>query len=220
MPPVPPPELVRLLQAADPAEQEEAWSAFLRVFTQPVLRVARSLGGGHDAVMDRYAFVLDQLRQDDWRRLRGYDRPGAGEFTLWFMLVVRRLCFDQHRHVYGRARTTDPTDRGAERAARRRLVDLVAADVDPEAVAAPAGEAPDVLLVRAERRRALTAALDALPPRDRLMLRLRFGEELSARQVAEALGFPTPFHVYRRLDVVLRSLRASLERAGVEDAQA
>jgi len=52
------------------------------------------------------------------------------------------------------------------------------------------------------------------------MLRLRFGEELSARQVAEALGFPTPFHVYRRLDVVLRSLRASLERAGVEDAQA
>ena len=78
-----PPELARLL-AAPPGERDEAWAQFLRAVSAPLLRVARSFGGDHDAVMDRYAFVLDQLRADDCRKLRAYDRPGAGDFTLWF----------------------------------------------------------------------------------------------------------------------------------------
>jgi RNA polymerase sigma factor (sigma-70 family) len=89
------------------------------------------------------------------------------------------------------------------------LVDLVGEDVDPAAIASRE-EAPDQAVLRGERRRALEAALGELDPRDRLLVRLRFAEELSAREIGELMRFPTVFHVYRRLDAVLRILRDSL----------
>ncbi len=216
-----PADVARLLAAADPTARDDAWAAFARAYTDLLLRVARSLGGGQDAAMDRYAYVLEQLRQDDCSRIRSYVRPGAGDFGLWLVVVVRRLCLDHYRHQYGRARAAaggedQPSDL---RKTRRRLVDLVADQVDVGTVAAPATSTPDQVLARAERSRAIAAALDQLPPRDRLLLRLRFVEELPVRQIAGLMAFPTVFHGYRRLDEVLRSLRATLERAGVRDAQ-
>ena len=205
-----PPELARLL-AASAADRDDAWAHFLRAVSAPLLRVARSLGGDHDAVMDRYAFMLDQLRADDCRKLRAYERPGAGDFTLWLLVVARRLCLDHYRTRYGRPRETpaSSTAGGVDRRARRRLVDLVGEDVDPAAIASRE-EAPDQAVLRGERRRALEAALGELDPRDRLLVRLRFAEELSAREIGELMRFPTVFHVYRRLDAVLRILRDSL----------
>jgi RNA polymerase sigma factor (sigma-70 family) len=215
-----PPELTRLL-AASPGDRDEAWAEFLRTVSAPLLRVARSLGGDHDAVMDRYAFVLDQLRADDHRKLRAYDRPGAGDFTLWLVVVARRLCLDHYRARYGRARIEagSGSQTGDSRRARRRLVDLVGEQVDPATIAARE-EAPDDAVVRAERLRALETALAALEPRDRLLVRLRFVEEMSVREIGELMRFPTVFHVYRRLDAVLRILRDGLTRAGLDRAGA
>jgi RNA polymerase sigma factor (sigma-70 family) len=211
-----PPELARLL-AASAADRDDAWAHFLRAVSAPLLRVARSLGGDHDAVMDRYAYMLDQLRADDYRKLRAYDRPGAGDFTLWLIVVARRLCLDHYRTRYGRARQDHGSSisAGVDRRARRRLVDLVGDEVEPEAIASR-GEAPDEAVLRDERRRTLGAALEALDPRDRLLLRLRFAEEMSAREIGELMRFPTIFHVYRRLDAVLRMLRDHLSRAGLD----
>ena len=185
-----------------------------------MLRVCRSLGGDHDAVMDRYAFVLEHLEQDDYRRLRAYQRPDAGEFGLWLIVVTRRLCLDHYRGRYGRTRGTASTgsDPNPGRSSRRRLVDLVSSEIDPENVAAPTGTRPDTELALAEQLRALAAALERLEPRDRLLLRLRFSEELPAREIADLMRFPTLFHVYRRLDLVLRVLRGSLRKAGMEGA--
>ena len=210
-----PPELARLL-AAPPSQRDNAWAAFLQTFSGPLLRVARSLGGDHDAVMDRYAHVLDQLRSDDYRRLRAYDRPGAGDFVLWLVVVARRLCLDHHRIRYGRARQ-QPGGAGESqdaRRTRRRLVDLVGAEIDPAVLASRHGDAPDEIVVRMERTQAVDAALAGLDPRDRLLVRLRFAEDMSAREISELMRFPTVFHVYRRLDAVLRALRDSLTRAG------
>jgi RNA polymerase sigma factor (sigma-70 family) len=215
-----PPELVGLL-SAEPAHRAAAWSAFLQAFSDLIMRVARSLGGDHDAVMDRYAFVLDQLGQDDCRRLRAYERPTAGEFNLWLIVVSRRLCLDHHRARYGRARATDVV-RGnpAElRRVRRRLTDLVVERLDPAATAAPAGTRPDEVLAQGERDRKISLALQALDPRDRLLLRLRFTEEMSAREIGELMGFPTAFHVYRRLDALLHTLRTELERLGLREVE-
>jgi len=213
-----PAEVARLLAVTGASERDAAWSAFLRAYSPLILRTARSLGGDHDAVMDRYAFVLDELRQDDFRRLRSYDRPGAGEFNLWLVVVVRRLCLDHHRVRYGRARRPAETASflDDERATRRRLVDLVAERVDPSSLPAAGRESPEEAVVHAEQFKALAAVLDGLGPRDRLLLRLRFAEDLSAREIARVMEFPTLFHVYRRLDAVLAGLRAALLRAGVE----
>ena len=214
--PAAPAELVSLLAADTDPARDEAWAAFVHAYTAQILRTARSLGGDADSAMDRYAFVLDRLREDGCRRLRAYVRPGAGEFALWLAVVVRRLCLDHYRERYGRARPNTGGTAGPERAGRRRLVDLVADRTDPSLLAGPGHTAPDEVLVQAERMRALSAALDRLAPADRLMLRLRFAEDLPAREIARLMRFPTLFHVYRRLDRVLRELRRTLDQLGVE----
>jgi DNA-directed RNA polymerase specialized sigma24 family protein len=99
-----PSELPALLHAPTQAAREEAWAGFVAAYSEPILRVVRSLGGDHDLVMDRYAFVLDHLRENDCQRLKTFARPGAGPFALWLVVVVRRLCLDHHRARFGRAR--------------------------------------------------------------------------------------------------------------------
>jgi RNA polymerase sigma factor (sigma-70 family) len=214
-----PPELSALLAASTDPDREQAWAEFVRSYTTAILRVARSLGGDADLVMDRYAFVLDRLRADDCRRLRAYIRPGAGEFALWLIVVVRRLCLDHHRERYGRSRDTVGGPTHSSRVGRRRLVDLVADRVDPALLAAPPQTAPDEVVARADRTRALTTALSDLAPPDRMLLRLRFDEDLPAREIAQLMQLPTAFHVYRRLDKILRGLRAALHRLGVHEAE-
>jgi len=98
-------------------------------------------------------------------------------------------------------------------------VDLVADQVDPALLAAPAHGAPDALMARSELTRALSLVLEGLPPRDRLLLRLRFGEDLPAREIARLMSFPTLFHVYRRLDKVLVALRTQLQELGVDGSE-
>jgi RNA polymerase sigma factor (sigma-70 family) len=205
-----------LLAAGTEPEREQAWAGFARAYTPTMLRVARALGGDADLAMDRYAFVLERLREDDCRRLRAYLRPTAGDFTLWLVVVVRRLCLDHHRNRYGRSRASAGPQEKAERGRRRRLVDLIADQTDPSLLAASPGMAPDEQLVAGERMGVLAAALGRLPASDRLLLRLRFAEDLSAREITGIMRFPTIFHVYRRLDVVLRDLRVALGASGIE----
>lgn len=213
--PAAPAELAALLGAASEPAREEAWAAFVRAFTPAILRVARSLGGDADSAMDRYAYVLGRLRDEDCRRLRAYARPGAGEFSLWLTVVVRRLCLDHYRERYGRNRTST-SGAATDRAGRRRLADLVADRTDPELLASSPADAPDAELARAERLRGLNAALGALAPADRLLLRLRFVEEASIREIGQLMRFPTVFHVYRRLDRIMKELRRALDLLGVE----
>jgi RNA polymerase sigma factor (sigma-70 family) len=215
-----PPEVAAILGAASEAAREDAWPSFVREFSGTILRVSRSLGGDHDVVMDRYAFVLDKLRENDCRRLRAYVRPMAGEFGLWLIVVVRRLCLDHYRERYGRQRDAAAgADSAVRHTNRRRLADLVGDRIDPAELAAPAHAAPDVALLRSERRRALASAVEQLSDRDRLLLHLRFAEELPIREIGSIMRFPTVFHVYRRLDAVFRTLRRGLHLRGVEDAE-
>lgn len=213
--PAAPAELTALLGAQSEAAREEAWAAFVRAYTPAILRVARSLGGDLDSAMDRYAYVLVGLRENECRRLRAYLRPAAGEFSLWLTVVVRRLCLDHYRERYGRPRGAAANPQ-SDRAGRRRLVDLVAERTDPESLASPTQQPPDAELIRAERLRVLAAALDGLAPADRLLLRLRFTEEASTREIARLLRFPTVFHVYRRLNRLMKELRGILDTFGVE----
>ncbi len=212
----PPPELLGLLNATDPAAREAAWAAFVSAHSRLLLHVARSVGRDYDASMDAYAFVLEGLRDDDYRRLRAYAADGRSKFTTWLVVVARRLCLDHHRRRYGRLRSDAPGEQQAH-AARRRLQDLIAAELDltPE----PTGDAQQSLEA-GERRATLEAVLNALTPRDRLVLKLRYEDDLSAREIAGLLGLPTPFHVYRRLNALLVELRGTLRDRGLDGTTA
>lgn len=169
--------------------------------------------------MDAYAFVLEALREERCRRLRAYAPDGRTRFTTWLVVVVRRLALDHHRKRYGRPRSEDDAHR-AEHVARRRLQDLVAADVDPDTLTTAIGSSPDASLRQRELAEALASAVATLDPADRLMLALRYDDERSIREIAAVMGLPTVFHVYRRLGTALAALKRALARRGVEEPEA
>lgn len=215
---------ISALLAAQPDSSafESAWKAVLETYTPLLTRTARALGGDRDAVMDRYAWIVERLREDGCRRLRTFEPDGRSRFNTWLAVVARRLCYDYDRHRHGRVRgEADRLDESRrQRSARRRLADLVGADVDLGTIEDGAGLDPEQVVRLRERNGALGKALAALPPEDRLLLRLRFDDALSARRVAEIVGLPSPFHVYRRVDALLKRLRGDLESRGVRDPTA
>ena len=214
--PSPPGVLLDLLVAPDAAGDERAWSAFLDEYSGLLLHVARALGGDEDAVMDRYVYVVEALRRDDYRRLRTFVSDGRGQFATWLVIVVRRLCLDEYRHRFGR-----PQGQGAAASARwtqrRSLARLVAARLELDDVADDPARSPDATVQSTELRTSLDHALARLDAGDRLLLRLRFEEGLSVPEIARALGQGSPFPLYRRIDKLLLRLRSALLAVGVSD---
>jgi RNA polymerase sigma factor (sigma-70 family) len=210
-----PEEVTRLLASAPGPPADAAWSAFVSSYSELLLRVAADFGPGYDGALDRYAYMLDELRRNGCRRLRGFSADGRGRFSTWLVVVARRLCLDHYRLRYGRSRGTPPGRPGMEasRATRRCLSDLAGAVEDLAGLADPALPDPGERLDDEHRRSALGRAVAGLSPSDQLLLRLRFEDELTAREIARLLGLPTPFHVYRRLSAVCTKLRLHLESA-------
>ena len=192
---------------------DSRWQEFLQAHSELILRVARVVAHDHDSAMDCYVYVLDRMRENNGDRLRGYRPEAACSFATWLAVVVRRLCIDRYREKYGRRRGSDAGAQEAH-AIRRRIADLIGAETPLEEF-----HAGNVDSVRELEQRELATALDAvlagLHPRDRLLLALRFEDDLPARQIAEIMGFPTLFHVYRHVKSVLEACRVALERRGI-----
>jgi RNA polymerase sigma factor (sigma-70 family) len=214
-----PSELSAMLEAPEGRARDDAWATFVQRHSRLLLHVARTYGGDRDAIMDRYAHILERLRADDFRRLRTWERDRRSKLTTWLMVVAQRMSLDLYRQRYGRPRG-ETDDAMNARATRRRLVDLLAASIDPESGSeepAATGEDAEATIRGVELSAILHDAVAGLSSAEQLMLTLRFRDELSAAEIARAMSYPTPFHVYRELDRVLARLRDSLRRRGVED---
>jgi len=212
-----PPELSAVLDA-DSASAEEAWRAFLSKFSPLLLHAARTTSNNYDDAMDSYAYVVEQFRANDFRRLRNYSVDPRSRFTTWLVLVARRLCIDKKRQQYGRAASSNQSgESGDERAARRRLVDLAASQVELSAIPDSGQEDAEKSVRKSELKQLLDGAIGELEPRDQLLLTLRFVDGLSAKEIAPIQSWPSAVHVYRRIDLLLGRLRRSLERRGVDD---
>lgn len=219
-----PPELAGLLREHREDARREAWRRFLEEHHALLLRTARSRGSpsrdrAYDRTMDRYVYVLERLQEDDYQRLRQYRPDEMGRFPTWLVVVARRLCVDWQRARYGRYDTSGSNGSGAEarhrRDARRRLLDLVGEELRPSLVPDSRQPTPERALRRKQLADALEEALDGLETEERLLLRLRFEDELSAREIAEILGFSSQFAVYRRIKALLSRLREELEGRGI-----
>ncbi len=213
-----PPDLPRavsdLLAASTHGPDDRAWHAFLDEYDRLLMHVARSLGGDRDAAMDRYAHVLEELRKEDFRRLRRYAADGRGKFSTWLTIVARRICLDHFRSRYGRVSAASDADQVE---ARRRLADLVAVNLDPDQLGSQGYTDALARLEANEARDALHGAMGTLSGQDRLLLALRFADDLPAREIADVLGLPSPFHVYRRLNATLARLRLALADRGIHE---
>ena len=212
-----PPPLVEALLVAESGAAASAWDRFLEAYSPLLLGVAEEVATTRDEAMDHYAFMLDRLRAEDFRRLRGFTENGAATFESWLTVVAKRLCIDHHRSREGRRQSeVTPGSRGdLEWTARRNLARLVAEDVDALALMDERTESPDARVVTDERRAALAEVIGQLTEADQLLLTLRFEDEFPNESIAAALGMPTRFHVHRRLKKVLGLLRRGLEQRGI-----
>ncbi len=209
-----PPELTRLLETTDSKNREAAWDAFIEKFHRLLMHVAHSIDDRYNATMDRYAYMLEQLQAGNYRRLRRYGRQSRAQFSTWLVVVARRLCVDFHRETHGRQRPTKGEDRSE---IRRRLLDLVGESIDPDYLADGRAIDPAEHTLVIERREILENAMKALTNQDRLLLTLRFELDASVSEIADALKFPSQFHVYRRLKKTLAVLRTALKAQGIHD---
>ena len=213
--------VARLLATGSGPEADQAWAAFLATYSALLLRIASAFAPGYDGALDRYAYMLDELRRNDCRRLRAYAADGRGRFSTWLTVVARRLCLDHFRRQYGRVRDPERVDgrTSSSRAVRRRLSELSSPVEDlallPDLTLRDPGEVVD----ERDQQAALRRVLNELSPSDQLLLRLRFEEGLTAREIAPLLGLPSQFHVYRRIEIVCGMVRTRLTaRAGHADA--
>jgi RNA polymerase sigma factor (sigma-70 family) len=202
-------ELSELIAARDLPARDAAWSRLIESHSRLLLRLAHSLGGDHDLVMDRYLFVLEKLREDDYRRLRAFAPGGPARFSTWLLVVGRNLCLDHHRARYGRDRGTAPDDLRC----RRSLVELTSCVVIERVADVLSAEPADI---EDETVRALRDVTATLPAADRLLLTYWYDDGLPAGEIAPLLGLPTAFHVYRRIRALLRMLRREMQRRGFD----
>lgn len=207
--------LARLLESDEPERKEEAWGAFVRQFSRLIHLAARKSAQEYDDVMDRYAYVLERLRENDCGRLRRFEAEGRSSFGTWLVVVSGRLCVDFHRRKYGRSTPANPD--GEHRLLRRRLADLVSEPVELELVADAQAREPDLQVRRNQLGALLSEALEALSHEERLLLRLRFDDGRSAREIARLLGLSSEFVVHRRLKSLLGRLRDALVERGVHE---
>ena len=100
-------------------------------------------------------------------------------------------------------------------AAPGAVVDTMGLDADT--IAVETGQ-PDINMIRDQRDECLRDAVTRLTPREKLLLALRFEDDLSASRIADLIDLPSPFHVYRKLNSILVSLRKQLMSAGIENS--
>lgn len=215
-----PSELAHLLSASDDVSRERAWRTFLNAFSPLILHAARSASSGYDDGMDAYAAALDGLRADDYKRLRGYSIDPRARFSTWLVVVVRRVCIDRQREKFGRAssRERDEGSISDERAVRKRLANLAAANIELDTIPDSERATPEENIQRRALHELLEAALAELDERDRLLLTLRFVDELPARKIAEVQGWPDQMAVYRRINQLTGLLKQKLIARGVDSS--
>ncbi len=71
-----PRQLSELLNAPHAVARNGAWDTFMGEYSKLLLRTAQRASSKHDDAMDHYAFILEKLREDDFRRLRRFAAGG------------------------------------------------------------------------------------------------------------------------------------------------
>jgi RNA polymerase sigma-70 factor (ECF subfamily) len=151
-------------------------------------------------LLERHEDAKDVCQETFLRILRKADHFKSGaRFSTWMYQIALNLCRDQLR-----------------RQRRWSLIVRPARDDRDEASAEDPASAddPTAALDADRRKRAVTRALDDLPPEQREVLILKEYEGMKFREIAAILSCPEST-VKSRMYYGLSSLRSALERQGV-----
>jgi RNA polymerase sigma-70 factor (ECF subfamily) len=172
------------------AGDEAAWEHFVREYRPAIYAAARAVTRS-DAARELADSLYGQLfgvdaRGQQRRSLFDYYH-GRARLSTW----LRSVLVQRHIDALRQAKRTVPLD-----------------DSVPEP-AAPIPDDPDAEANLGQEQRALDAAIAALEPRDRLRLRLYYGEALTLAKVGRALG-EHEATVSRNLDRIRKAIREQL----------
>lgn len=184
---------------------------------------------GRSSLAGYLAAVVQRAWIDHCNHLWGKWRPSAEARRLGPLAV--RLDTLLHRDGLTLEQAC-ATVSAADAAAMRRLAERLPRRVrrrfagDDELAAEPAAEpSPEAALLDRERDgvaaalgEALATEMERLPPEDRLLIQLRYFDDLTVASFARAMGGDAK-RLYRRLETVLGGLRRSLERRGYDGDQ-
>ncbi len=156
--------LVAKVRAGD----REAFGELVRKYMQRAYFAALGLVANHDDALD-----MSQEAFARAFRARGTLDP-ARPFYPWLYQIIRRLCFNFLR------------DQKTRRARLAEAGPWLADQADARA----AQSAPDRETERADLRRRIETAMEALAPHEREVIVMREFEGLKYREIAELLGIP------------------------------
>ncbi len=188
--------IAEILQGLGSSDSQDAWREFLEGYAPLLLQVARYSEPDPDSASDCFLFLCEHLSREGFRRLRRFRVGGAASFSTWLRAVSRNLCLDWRRHRHGRPR-------------REGAVPTRPIEVPLEEVRDPA-PGPEMVAACNERQAALASAVGRLPAEDRLLLRMRFEQELTLEQIARTTGLKDAQSVDRRIRGILAALRKDL----------
>jgi RNA polymerase sigma-70 factor, ECF subfamily len=186
-----------------------AWNFFMARFRPELYRAGRAIAGeaGGRELADSLYAELYGLREVAGQRKSLFDYfLGRSKLTTWLHAILAQ------RHVDGirRARKTEPLEEGeaAERAYGAQLA-LAGNSATSAAVSSPDPERNRFLAIL---QAVLTAALDALEPRDRLRLAYYYVEGLTLADIGRLVG-EHEATVSRKLERTRREIRKHVEAA-------
>jgi RNA polymerase sigma factor (sigma-70 family) len=159
-PPAPEAELVARARRGDRAAFDGLVAAHQQVAFRTAYLVLGDAGEAEDAAQEAFVKAYGAL---------GRFREGS-PFRPWLLKIVGNAARNRRRS-----------------GGRRRNLELRISAMVSSADTAPSAEAEALV---AERRAALVAAIDRLPPDDRLVIGARYFLELSEAEIAELAGVP------------------------------
>jgi RNA polymerase sigma-70 factor (ECF subfamily) len=173
--------LVERVVRRDPEALGELYDRHHRLLFSLILRVLRDRGEAEDVLQEVFVRV--------WERAETY-APSLGAPSAWLVRIARNRAIDRLRSRRVRAHVSE------------------AAEDTPREAAAPAPD-PEALARTAESRRAILAALDALPPEQRRLVEAAYFEGYTQSELAEKFGLPLGT-VKTRIRTAMQALRAIL----------
>ena len=193
-------ELVRLLISGS----EEALGLLYDRHAAIVHAVATRIGGDRSIAEE----VVQETFLALWDRAEAFD-PARGTLRTWLLAIARNRAIDvlRSRRVHDQAAAFSSYESGGRDPAL--VAEWLATTAAPVAMALPA-ERPDDALIGRETRETLAAAIAGLPPDERRVIELAYGDGLTQAEVAETLGWPLGT-VKTRTRRALRRLRSVVD---------
>lgn len=190
-----------------------------------VRQVARSTRVPAQDVPDLQSAVLTKLVRNDYRALRTF--RGTAQIRTFLFTLTRRVVLDARNSAWGKRRRPPSPDGAVSPSAgeaphQRPVCVSLDASVDvPTRTGCPHRRLEDLERARAGASLAarLERALTALPPDDRLLVKLRHERGLRVSQIADTLGLDQR-RLYTRLYGIHRELRTRITALGVSAAEA